>query len=67
MSYNIGQFRRTQRPVEDYMVKYVKDIDYTVNSSYPTIIDTYTFDDFAIQMTNSNLDALHSFYLEYNL
>lgn len=67
MSYNIGQFRRTQRPVEDYMVKYVKDIDYTVNSSYPTIIDTYTFDDFAIQMTNSNLDALHSFYLEYSV
>lgn len=67
MSYNIGQFRRTQRPVEDYMVKYVKDIDYTVNSSYPTTIDTYTFDDFAIQMTNSNLDALHSFYLEYSV
>lgn len=67
MSYNIGQFRRTQRPAEDYMINYVKDVDYILNSSYPTTIDTYTFDDFAIQMTNSELDALHSFYLKYNV
>lgn len=67
MSYNIGQFRRTQRPAKDYMINYVKDVDYILNSSYPTTIDTYTFDDFAIQMTNSELDALHSFYLKYNV
>ena len=67
MSYNIGQFRRTQRPAEDYMINYVKDVDYILNSSYPTTIDTYTFDDFAIQMTNSELDALHSFYLKYSV
>lgn len=68
MSYSIGQFRRTQRDPEDYMTNYIKDIDYTINSTYPTTIDNYTFDDFAIQMTKSDeLDALHSFYLEYSV
>lgn len=68
MSYNIGQFRRTQRPVEDYMTSYVKDTDYNLNSAYPTKIDTYTFNDFAIEMINGNsLSALYSYYLVFRV
>lgn len=68
MSYNIGQFRRTQRPIEDYMTSYVENTNYKLNSTYPTKIDTYTFNDFAIEMVNGNsLSALYSYYLVFRV
>lgn len=68
MSYNIGQFRRTQRPIEDYMTSYVENTNYKLNSAYPTKIDTYTFNDFAIEMVNGNsLSALYSYYLVFRV
>lgn len=66
MSYNIGQFRRTQQPHENYMEKYLEGTHYQLNSSYPTVVDNYTFNDFAIELINGNsLSALYSYHLEF--
>ena len=68
MSYNIGQFRRTQRPSDSYMESYVEGTNYQLNSSYPTQVDTYTFNDFAIELANGTvLDALHSYHLRFTV
>ena len=68
MSYNIGQFRRTQKPPQSYMEYFVQDVDYQLNSSYPTKIDSYTFNDLALEFINSSeLNALHSYFLRFSL
>lgn len=69
MSYNIGQWRRTQRPVDAYMNKYIAGTDYQTTSSFGTQIDTVTFNDFAIEMLgeNNKLSNQYSYYLKFNL
>lgn len=68
MSYNIGQWRRTQRPVDDYMEKYTAGTHYQTISSYLTKIDTVTFNDFAIEMINGNtLSNQYSYHLKFSL